>query len=139
MSRRYNMKIKDLVLDISQILELYEANKWGAYTEDPPTLINGIAQSLYSLGAYDEDKLVGLIRVVGDGETIIYIQDILVLPEYHRKGIGSSLMNRVLLKYKDVRQINLTTDNTEKQRGFYESLGFVSYDKRDIVGFSLKK
>lgn len=133
------MKIKNLVLDITQILELYEANKWGAYTEDPHTLIDGIAQSLYSLGAYDGDKLVGLIRVIGDGETIIYIQDILVLPEYYRKGIGTSLMQRVLLKYQDVRQINLTTDNTEKQRAFYESLGFVSYDKRDIVGFSLKR
>ncbi|WP_430038931.1 GNAT family N-acetyltransferase [Peribacillus simplex] len=39
--------------------------------------------------AWDDDKLVALIRVVGDGQTIIYIQVILVLENYQDQGIGS--------------------------------------------------
>ena len=38
------------------------------------------------MAAYDEDRLVGLIRVVGDGLTIVFIQDLLVYPQYQRQG-----------------------------------------------------
>ena len=38
------------------------------------------------LGAYKQNELLGIIRVVGDGATIIFIQDILVFPEYQRNS-----------------------------------------------------
>jgi ribosomal protein S18 acetylase RimI-like enzyme len=72
---------------------------------------------------------------VGDGLTIIYIQDILVLKAYKRKGIGKKLMNRVLERFVSVRQKVLLTDDNEETRGFYESLGFESCDKGQLVSF----
>jgi ribosomal protein S18 acetylase RimI-like enzyme len=71
------------------------------------------------------NRLVGLIRVVGDKATIIYIQDILVMKTYQRKGIGTNLIKYILNKYANVRQIVLLTDNQEKNKLFYQSLGFV--------------
>ena len=46
---------------------------------DKIKLKNAINNSLKVLTAWDDEKLVGLIRVIGDGYTIIYIQDILIL------------------------------------------------------------
>jgi ribosomal protein S18 acetylase RimI-like enzyme len=133
------MMYQELRFDEPQILALYEANQWTNYTLHKETLFEGIKQSLYCYGAYDKNTLVGLIRVVGDGHTIIYIQDILVHPLYHRQGIGTKLMNHVLQKYQTVRQIILTTDNTVEQKSFYESLDFVAYEELDLVGFFQKK
>lgn len=87
-------------------------------------LKNAYKHSLKILGAYDADKLVGIIRAVGDGYSIVYIQDIIVLPEYQRKGIGTLLLDKILSEYKNVYQKALMTDNTEKNIQFYKSVGF---------------
>ena len=87
------------------------------------------------LGAYDSDQLVGVIRTVGDGQTIVFVQDIVVLPEYQRKGIGTKLLKAVMDKYKDVYQVELLTDNTDKTKAFYRSVGFIASDEIDCVAF----
>ncbi len=109
----------------AEILRLYSSVGWTAYTDDPEALKAGFEHALLSLAAYDNEQLLGIIRVVGDGYTIVYIQDILVLPEHQRKGIGSALIQAVLERFQSVRQIVLTTDNTQKTIAFYESQGFV--------------
>lgn len=108
----------------SEILNLYSSVNWSNYTQNPSMLKNAYKHSLKILGAYDADKLVGIIRAVGDGYSIIYIQDIIVLPEYQRKGIGTLLLDKILSEYKNVYQKALMTDNTEKTIQFYKSVGF---------------
>lgn len=115
---------------------LYDNVKWTSYTNDMPRLVEAIKRSLKVITAWDDDKLVGLIRVVGDGQTIIYIQDILVLKSYQDQGIGSQLMRKILLKYEDVRQKVLLTNDTVGVRAFYEKYGFISCDKGDLVSFA---
>jgi GNAT superfamily N-acetyltransferase len=57
--------------------------------------------------------------------TIVYVQDVLVLPSAHRSGIGGALLDAVLQRYAGVRQTVLLTDDEPGQRAFYESRGFV--------------
>ncbi len=121
--------------DEQEILNLYSSVGWTAYTDDPETLKAGFENALLTLAAYDGNELLGIIRTVGDGHTIVYIQDILVFPEHQRKGIGSALIHSVLERYQAVRQIVLTTDNTPKTIGFYESQGFVQMTKFGCCGF----
>ena len=107
-----------------QILNLYASVGWTAYTDHPETLKKGFENSMLTLAAYEDGQLLGLIRTVGDGQTIVFIQDILVYPQHQRKGVGSALMRAVLDRYGHVRQIKLTTDNTPETIGFYTSMGF---------------
>ena len=107
----------------AEILALYESAGWTNYLEQPEKLEAGYKNSLCVLAAYSSAKLVGILRAVGDGATIVFIQDILVLPEYQRKGIGTALIKAALEKYKDVYQIELLTDDTEKTVAFYKSVG----------------
>ncbi len=81
------------------------------------------------------DRPVGIIRAVGDGLTIVFIQDIVVLPEYRRKGIGTRLLKTVPDKYIGVYQPELLTDNTEKTKAFYQSAGFTASDDIGCVAF----
>ena len=118
-----------------EILRLYSAVGWSAYTDDPEALRKGFEQSLLVLAAYEDDELTGIIRVVGDGATIVFVQDILDFPEYQRKGIGTALLKEILARYSHVRQIELATDNTEKTVAFYKSCGFLPYSEMDCEGF----
>ena len=118
-----------------EILNLYTSVGWTAYTDNPASLRAGFENSLLTLAAYEGDTLLGLIRTVGDGQTIVYIQDILVLPEQQRQGIGTALVRAVLERFREVRQIILTTDNTPKTIAFYESLDFVQTVKMGCCGF----
>lgn len=120
----------------NDIKELYTDAGWNAYLKDNARLIEGIKSSLFVITAWDEDEMVGLIRVIGDGLTIIYIQDILVKKAYKRRGIGSELVSEILDRYKGVRQKVLLTDDSEETRGFYEANGFFSCDKGNVVAFA---
>lgn len=57
-------------------------------------------KSTYYVLAMVEDKVVGLIRVLSDEFLTSWIAEVLVLPDYQNKGIGSEMLNRVKEKYK---------------------------------------
>lgn len=119
----------------SELLQLYKDANWTAYTKNPEQLEAAIQNSLYVLTARADNKLVGLIRVVGDGFTISYIQDILVLRAYQRQKIGTTLMERVLAQFQHIRQKVLLTDDRPTTRAFYEALGFAACDRGQLVAF----
>ena len=118
-----------------EILKLYAEVGWIAYTQDPKALREGYGNSLLTLAAYENEELLGIIRVVGDGATIVFIQDILVFPEHQRKGVGSALLKAVLERYGHVRQVELATDNTPKTIAFYQAMGFRDFSELGCCGF----
>ncbi len=114
--------------DEREILPLYASVGWTAYTNRPNVLRKGFENSLLCLAAYEGDRMIGLVRVVGDGQTVVLVQDILVHPAQQRQGVGTMLMDALLKRFPHVRQIQLLTDDTPKTVSFYESLGFKSVD-----------
>lgn len=120
---------------LEEITNLYQSVGWTNYLERIGILEEAYANSLCVIGAYDNEKLVGIIRAVGDGLTIVFVQDIIILPEYQRKGIGTKLLKAVMDKYSDVYQMELLTDNTEKTKAFYRSVGFSASDDMGCVAF----
>ena len=90
---------------------------------------------MLTLAAYQGEQLLGIIRTVGDGHTIVFVQDILVFPEHQRKGVGSALLQAILDRYSHVRQIELATDNTPKTITFYKSMGFREMSEIGCCGF----
>ena len=117
-------------------MPIYEAVGWTNYTQNPEMLEAAFENSLHVLAAFTEEGiLVGVLRAVGDGASILFIQDILVTPEYQHQGIGTKLLQQTLEKYKNVYQIQLTTDNSMKKISFYESNGFTSLTSLNCVSF----
>lgn len=118
-----------------ELVSLYESVGWQSYTSQPEQLQKAIEQSFDVLTAWDHDHLIGLIRVISDGETILYIQDILVHPNYQKQTIGSSLMEQILKKYAHIRQKMLLTDDTSETRHFYEKFQFSTCEQNELVAF----
>ena len=130
------MEIREYkIFNEAEILRLYRSVGWTAYTDQPEVLRKGFENSLLTLAAYEGDQLLGIIRAVGDGYTVVFVQDILVFPEHQRKGVGSALLQAILERYSHVRQIELATDNTPKTIAFYKSMGFREMSEIGCCGF----
>ncbi|MBP7174909.1 MAG: GNAT family N-acetyltransferase [Thermoclostridium sp.] len=118
-----------------EIVNLYKSVGWMNYVKLQDMLKKAYENSLCVLAAYKDDKLVGIIRAVGDGVSIVFIQDIIVLPQYQRQGIGTMLLKAIMEKYQSVYQMELFTDNTEKTVSFYKSVGFKPANEIGCLSF----
>lgn len=118
-----------------EILPLYDSALWRVYTKKPDRLRAAFASSLLTLAAYEDGELVGVIRAVGDGITIVFIQDLVVLPAFQHQGIGTQLLKAALERFADVYQIQLTADASEELIRFYRAAGFQPLHEVDCCGF----
>lgn len=125
---------KESSVSIDDVLHLYQAVGWTNYINQPQMLAQALSHSLATYLARDGEKIVGLVRLVGDGFSSVFVQDLIVLPSYQRQGIGSNLMKEALADYKDAYQIQLATEQTEKTLAFYRSLGFETLSTYDCTG-----
>lgn len=105
--------------DRVSVLELYESVGRAAYTRDPDSLMRGLENSTFVCAAYICERLVGLVRGLSDGQTICYVQDVLVRPDVQRTGVGRALMDEVMSRYGALRQLVLMTDDEPGQAAFY--------------------
>ena len=123
-------------IDTDEILDLYGSVGWAAYTRDPAALTRAIANSTYVVEARTvRGTLVGLARGMSDDSSIFYLQDILVRPEWQRKGVGRALVKDCLDRFSHVRQKVLLTDDLPAQHRFYEGMGY--RDTRQIDNVEL--
>ena len=127
---------KQDVVKLEDVLHLYQAVGWTNYTHQTQMLEQALSHSLAVYMALDGDAVVGLIRLVGDGFSSVFVQDLIVLPSYQRQGIGSSLMKEALKDYKDAYQVQLVTEETERTLEFYRFMGFETLSTYDCTGMT---
>ena len=127
---------KQEIVKLEDVLHLYQAVGWTNYTNQPQMLEQALPHSLAVYLAFDGEKIIGLIRLVGDGFSSVFVQDLIVLPSYQRQEIGSLLMKEALKDYKDVYQVQLVTEQTERTLGFYRSMGFEILSTYNCIGMT---
>lgn len=107
-----------------ELVALYDAVGWTSYTTDPEVLEAAVEGSTRVVTARYGDDLLGLARVISDGASIAYLQDVLVRPELQREGVGRALVQAAMEPFASCRQKVLLTDDEPRQAAFYESLGY---------------
>jgi GNAT superfamily N-acetyltransferase len=109
-----------------EIIKLYKAGGWWKDSYNPAGIDSLIKGSFVFAVVLDSStkKAIGMGRIISDGISDAYIQDMVILPEYRGKGIGKKLVN-FLLDYclsKGIIWIGLIAE--PDQDGFYTTLGF---------------
>ncbi|WP_179396261.1 GNAT family N-acetyltransferase [Lacticaseibacillus absianus] len=120
-------------LTIHEIKALYGAAGLTHYLTDVAETARGIANSTL-LTARDDDQLVGVIRGVSDMHTIVFIQDLIVLPDYQHQGIGHELLAQFDDYFKQVARIVVVCDSPEL-RAFYARAGYLPGDETAATTF----
>ena len=107
---------------VEEVQALFLSVGWvsGQY---PDRLYKALQNSSTVFSAWDNDMLVGLVRVLDDSEMLAYVHYVLVDPRYQGKGIASHLIEMVKEKYKDYLYIEVMPEES-KNASFYEKHGF---------------
>ncbi|WP_067051652.1 GNAT family N-acetyltransferase [Methanofollis ethanolicus] len=110
--------------DAGEIVDLYRAGRWWQEEWSLDGIAPLIAGSFCFVVATDGDRTVGMGRAISDGCSDAYLQDIVVLPAYRRRGIGDAIVERLVsfCREKGISWIGLVA-----QPGtipFYERHGF---------------
>lgn len=109
---------------VKELTELRTLVGWGIPNEKALKL--GLDNSLYGICAVIDGNIVGTARIIGDRSTCFYIQDVIVHPEYQRKGIGLSMMGKLMDYINehacDGAVVGLMSAKGKEQ--FYEKFGF---------------
>lgn len=113
---------------------LTEAVDWG--TRENKIIEEALKNTLYSLCVYDENKLIGYGRIIGDKTIFLYIQDIMVIPEYQGKKIGTGIMNKLIEKINEYKKVNPEIRTylgaSKGKESFYEKFGFISRPNEEL-------
>jgi len=105
-----------------QVQQLFLSVNWvsGNY---PKRLYKALMNSSTVLTVWDDDFLVGLIRVLDDTEMLAQIHYVLVHPDYQGKGIASKMLEYIKEKYKDFMYLEVMPED-KKNMSFYRKNGF---------------
>ncbi len=120
--------IKKNTINVQDYLEIRAKVGWIALQEKQAT--KALEHSISVIGAYEDDRLIGMGRIVGDGAVICYIQDLIVIPEYQSNGVGSMLLQHLIdyvkgLSAPDSRMM-LCLMCAKGREQFYEKHGFIA-------------
>lgn len=131
------MEYREFTVELlPRALEIYRAAGWTAYLGDDERLARAFRNSLYILGAFDGDVLAGFVRCVGDGEHVVYVQDLIVDVPYRRQGFGRALLNQAMAGYAHVRMFALTTDAADPDsNAFYAAVGLRRFENAGCAGY----
>jgi GNAT superfamily N-acetyltransferase len=94
-----------------------------------------LGASLFAVVAEVDGEIVATARVVGDGVTSFYIQDVIVAPRLQSQGLGAEVMGRVFawIKANAPSRAMVRLFTAEAAEPFYRRLGF----EMPIKGLSL--
>jgi len=107
----------------------YMTNSVGWGTRDAFVVEEALKHTLYSLCVYDGANLIGYGRMIGDKTIFLYIQDVMVIPKYQNKGIGTEIVNCLLKQVKEYKKMNphirTYLGASKGKESFYEQFGFI--------------
>jgi GNAT superfamily N-acetyltransferase len=99
-----------------------------------------LRNTLYCVVAVEDEKAVGMARVVGDGAMGYYLQDVVVIPDRQRKGIGTALVEAAVGYFRRVAppKASIALFTGRNLAAFYGQHGFEGPDT-GLYGMFLKK
>ena len=129
-----NLIIKENINNVEEYNLLYDAVGWEAY--DKEISKKALANTIYSVSIYDREKIVGYGRIIGDGIVFLYLHDVMVLPEYQCKGIGSLIMNKLLEYIEKIKlqnpDLRVYLGASRGKEDFYKKFGFITRNEYGI-------
>lgn len=121
--------------------ELNEMRAGAGWRKIPLTQAeNALRHSMVNVGIYENNEIIAMGRLVGDGCFKAMLTDILVKPAHQKKGYGKLIIDEIIRHTKKNmhpnEQLCIEACPTDGNRQFYVRCGF-NYDPSEQDGVSL--
>lgn len=128
------IKIVENKISVDDFNYLTDKVGWG--TRDANVVEEALNNTLYSVSIYDDNKIIGYGRIIGDKTIFLYIQDIMVIPKYQGQKIGTKIMSALLTKIDEYKKVNPNIRTylgaSKGKEKFYEKFGFKTRSSVDL-------
>ena len=128
------IKIVENKISVDDFNYLTDKVGWG--TRDTEIVEEALNNTLFSVSIYDDNKIIGYGRIIGDKTIFLYIQDIMVIPEYQGQKVGTKIMNSLLTKVDEYKKVNPNIRTylgaSKGKEKFYEKFGFKTRSSADL-------
>ena len=109
--------------------EYMELRKIVGWVEFPIEQAKACIDNAYMVRSVrDDDKIIGVARLLWDGGYIAFLSDVIVKPAYQGQGIGRKLVEACIQKLKDDMKpgykVKMTLNSAKGKEAFYEKFGF---------------
>jgi ribosomal protein S18 acetylase RimI-like enzyme len=117
--------VKHRMPSVSEYNELRALVEWPTF---PAEIVKeALANSLFGVCVEGDDKVIGMGRVVGDKVVYFHLLDVIVHPQFQRKGIGKLLMTALMdrVEKRATRHTNIGLMASKGREEFYKPFGFI--------------
>ncbi len=128
------IKIVENKISVDDFNYLTDKVGWG--TRDANVVEEALNNTLFSVSIYDDNKIIGYGRIIGDKTIFLYIQDIMVIPKYQGQKIGTKIMSALLTKIDEYKKVNPNIRTylgaSKGKEKFYEKFEFKTRSSVDL-------
>lgn len=128
------MKLKNEIPSVDDYIAIRLAAGLSRKSAEAATI--GLLNSLFGVCVYDDDKLIGIGRIIGDGGCFFEITDMAVLPAYQGCGVGRLIMTALVEWLEDnapsTAYVSLMADHGTPD--FYAKFGFIAAEQPKSAG-----
>lgn len=96
--------MNELIIKHNELTAEEFISLWKTVWGDGPSFLQtelAMKHTLYRVSIYDKNEIVAMARMIGDMGLNYYIKDVVVKPEYQKKGIGKLLINELMTYIKE--------------------------------------
>lgn len=126
--------LKENINNVEEYNYLFDEVGWGCYEYEISK--KALENTMYSVSVYDDEKIIGYGRLIGDGICFVYIHDVMVLPEYQHQKIGTKIMNKLLEKINQIKlenqYVRVYLGASKGKEDFYKRFGFITREEADL-------
>lgn len=136
------IKLLENITSVEEYNYMFDQVGWGAHNKEVSK--EALKHNLYSVSIYDDDKIIGYGRMIGDQTVYAYIHDIMVVPDYQGQGIGKMVMEKLVEKIEEYQKISpslrIYLGASKNREEFYQKFGFITREEANLgAGMIYKK
>ena len=126
--------IKENINNVKEFNYLFDEVGWGAH--DYEVSEKALNNNIYSVSVYDDNKIIGYGRIIGDGIVYLHIHDVIVHPNYQGQGIGKQIVQKLIEKINELKKENpylrAYLGASLGKEDFYKKCGFITREEAGL-------
>ena len=128
------IEYRNKIPTVKEFNYLNEKVGWGKRSNK--VVKEALKNTLSAICVYDNEEIIGSARIIGDKTIFLYVCDVMVVPEYQCKKIGTEIMKKIVEIINEYKKINpnirVYLGASKGKEDFYKKFGFKTRQEADL-------